>query len=638
VTAWVVRAIFIAVMPAAFSIDAAHWYEVAQALARGQNPYSTTYHLNWPPLWMQVVGTIGWFSAATELPFQRLLQFTLILFESATMAALFGLLKRVAPAANARVALLVGISLNPIAILLICQHGNFDVLVALWIVLFMTRVIAFEQSADGTDWSIACLFLGLAVLTKTAPLVLAPLLAYGARRLPAKSLALGAVLVAAPAALGMSIIYVLDPRGITQHVLDYRSIGGYFGISGLADLSGSAEVGRWWEAAFPWLLLAGLSWLTRLLWRKPRLTPTDLVLIAAMTLLALPTLGPGYGPQYIYWYLPLLIAIAAADPGWRKPLVGFYGVAALTYLVEYAMFETHGKFLVRLLPGNPDLARWSAEWSSSSGQTVIRLPIFVGCLMLLTLGGWRLRDCFSRTIVGGHPPIAGGQIVARRFRSSRSPRVVALLVVAAVVWVVLFFVRPTLRSGNGLAAEYYSNATWTGSPVQSVVDDLPSTEQMRARWGRRPPDTFGVTWTGYLTVAGGVYDFSTTSDDGSRLYIDDLLVVDNGGNHSVQTRTGRSPLTRGPHRVRLEYAQAGGDFELAWRWARENAVEGPIARWALSRRPVGYGAVIAARLVDLALWAIPLAIVVVGLWRLAFSPASRASLSGPEPVAPEVSG
>lgn len=634
-TAWVARAIFIAVMPAAFSIDATHWYEVAQALARGQNPYSTTYHLNWPPLWMQVVGAIGWLSAATELPFQRLLQFTLILFESATMAALFGLLKRVAPQANARVALLAGIALNPIAILLVCQHGNFDVLVALWIVLFMTRVIAFDERADVTDWSMACLFLGVAVLTKTAPLVLAPLLAYGARRLPARSLALGAVLVAAPAALGMSIIYVLDPRGVTQHVLDYRSIGGYFGISGLADLAGSAQVARWWDAAFPWLVLAVLFWLTRMLWRKPRLTPTDLVHIAAMTLIALPALGPGYGPQYIYWYLPFLVAMAAADPGWRRPLVGFYGIAALTYLVEYAMFETHGKFLVRLLPSNPDLAQWSSKWSTSSGQTVIRVPIFLGYLTLLALGGLRLRDRLARTTVGGRTPVADMQRGARAHRWPRSPRVAALLVVAAVVWVVLVFVRPSLRAGDGLAAAYYANATWTGSPQQSVVDPSPSTEQLRARWGPRPPDTFSVTWTGYLTVAGGVYDFSTTSDDGSRLYIDDVLVVDNGENHSVQTRTGRSQLARGPHRVRLEYVQAGADFELAWRWARENAVEGPIARWALSRRPVGYGTVIFARLVDLALWAIPLAIVLVGLWRLALLPASR---SWPEPVAPEVSG
>ena len=38
---------------------------------------------------------------------------------------------------------------------------------------------------------------------------------------------------------------------------------------------------------------------------------------------------------------------------------------------------------------------------------------------------------------------------------------------------------------------------------------------------------------GSLYVDGGSYDFQVQSDDGSLLYIDGELVIDNDGNHSV---------------------------------------------------------------------------------------------------------
>ena len=112
-----------------------------------------------------------------------------------------------------------------------------------------------------------------------------------------------------------------------------------------------------------------------------------MVLLAAMLLMTVPALGPGYGPNYIYWFLPLLVASAACEAGaWRETAHRVLCGSALTYLVEYAMFDTHGMFLVRLLPENPQVARWSREWSSAQAQTIIRLPLFAGYLALLAGG------------------------------------------------------------------------------------------------------------------------------------------------------------------------------------------------------------------------------------------------------------
>jgi hypothetical protein len=156
-----------------------------------------------------------------------------------------------------------------------------------------------------------------------------------------------------------------------------------------------------------------------------------------------------------------------------------------------------------------------------------------------------------------------------------------------------------MPAGNGLAARYYANTTFADGPVETAYDRLPSTAQMAERWHGRPPQVFGVVWTGYISAPrADQYRFATTSDDGSRLFVDDRLVVDNGGPHSRATQSGTITLSRGSHRVRLEYTQFGGGSELAWLWTRGNAPLAPVPTWALSRRAVASGTATAARFAE----------------------------------------
>jgi hypothetical protein len=175
------------------------------------------------------------------------------------------------------------------------------------------------------------------------------------------------------------------------------------------------------------------------------------------------------------------------------------------------------------------------------------------------------------------------------------------LMTGLALWAGSGVVRSILPAGDGLLALYYDNPDWKSWPVFSAVDAEPSTAQVVRRWNNAPPVAFSVVWTGYLSVVrSGLYDFATTSDDGSRLFIDDQLVVDNGGPHANTTRSGGARLNQGAHRVRLEFFQAGGDFGLSWSWARDGGSYSTVPAWALSQRPVHYQTVAAARLVDFA--------------------------------------
>ena len=80
-------------------------------------------------------------------------------------------------------------------------------------------------------------------------------------------------------------------------------------------------------------------------------------------------------------------------------------------------------------------------------------------------------------------------------------------------------------------------------------------------WGEGAPadevgaNIYSVRWTGFVVApTAGEYTFHVTSDDGSRLWIDDDLVVDNWGDHAMEERAGKIELEAGvPRRLRIEF-------------------------------------------------------------------------------------
>lgn len=397
--AWLVRGLFILIVPAAaHSLDVDHWQQVARILEQGGNPYQRTTYLNWPPVWMQLIEFLSRASGFLGVSFLRVLQTFLMAVEAAVVLVVLRMARELVPTADARRLLIVGISLNPIAILLICQHGNFDILVALWILLFMGSLLAYNRDNDPVDLLSACLFLGLGILTKTFPFILAPLLARGFRQVTPKIRFLGSLLLLGPVVLGMSIIYVLAPEGVTTNVLAYRSSGGWFGVTGLLLMGGADDLLRIYGTFFIVLVAVAMVFVAFLIWRRPWTGDREFLLLAGLLLIAVPALGPGYAPQYFYWFLPLLILTFAAYPGrWRLVLVGFYLIAAVTYLVEYAIFPSHGAFLARLTASEPFIT-WSRTWSTQTSQTLIRMPIFFAFLTLLAAGFTLLRRSLKENL------------------------------------------------------------------------------------------------------------------------------------------------------------------------------------------------------------------------------------------------
>jgi 4-amino-4-deoxy-L-arabinose transferase-like glycosyltransferase len=114
------------------------------------------------------------------------------------------------------------------------------------------------------------------------------------------------------------------------------------------------------------------------------------------------------------------------------------------------------------------------------------------------------------------------------------------------------------QAGQGLLATYRNEDGSTHTQLDRIF-----TANMRGR----DQGSLSILWDGWLGVpSDGEYGFRTISDDGSRVWIDGALVVDNWGQHGIQERRESLMLDRGDHRFQVEYEDLGGfaDFELTW--------------------------------------------------------------------------
>ncbi|HEY3445285.1 MAG TPA: PA14 domain-containing protein [Myxococcales bacterium] len=81
-------------------------------------------------------------------------------------------------------------------------------------------------------------------------------------------------------------------------------------------------------------------------------------------------------------------------------------------------------------------------------------------------------------------------------------------------------------------------------------------------------DAYRIEWTGAVAVPReGDWTFYLTSDDGSTLDLDGKRVVENGGAHPMQERSGTAKLSAGMHPLKLVFDQLGGDAGVKFEWA-----------------------------------------------------------------------
>jgi hypothetical protein len=115
-------------------------------------------------------------------------------------------------------------------------------------------------------------------------------------------------------------------------------------------------------------------------------------------------------------------------------------------------------------------------------------------------------------------------------------------------------------------AQYFANATVTGTPVRSVCETAPLNRGYAAGSpAGLPADNFSVRWDGSFRFTGGSTTFSGSSDNGMRVWLDGAQIVDRWTTAGPWTLT-RSVLA-GVHTVRVDYVERTGTAFVRLSWS-----------------------------------------------------------------------
>jgi hypothetical protein len=132
---------------------------------------------------------------------------------------------------------------------------------------------------------------------------------------------------------------------------------------------------------------------------------------------------------------------------------------------------------------------------------------------------------------------------------------------------------------QGLLAEFFDFNVGYGqlpdmsgmTPDVTRIDEQINYPSTNNAWPGLPAsmaDTFGSRHTGAIRIdTPGTYTFYLESDDGSKMWLNGALLIDNDGLHGMQERQGTVNLAAGYHPFRIEFFENTGGAGLIFRWA-----------------------------------------------------------------------
>ncbi|HMT22464.1 MAG TPA: PA14 domain-containing protein, partial [Promineifilum sp.] len=113
--------------------------------------------------------------------------------------------------------------------------------------------------------------------------------------------------------------------------------------------------------------------------------------------------------------------------------------------------------------------------------------------------------------------------------------------------------------GGPWEGKYWNNRNLSGNPVLVRQDG-----SINFDWGDGSPapqvytDNFSVQWTQTANLPAGTYRFSATTDDGMRVWVDNVMIIDSWFDSQAHTVSADVYLGAGNHTIVVQYYEAGG--------------------------------------------------------------------------------
>jgi fibro-slime domain-containing protein len=167
------------------------------------------------------------------------------------------------------------------------------------------------------------------------------------------------------------------------------------------------------------------------------------------------------------------------------------------------------------------------------------------------------------------------------------------IIPVAAIFIGLFLLiqgAKVLSPRHGLQGRYYANDSWDGPPVLMTFDSSISFDKKTMSMRTGNFDRSSAIWDGYIFVPkSSTYRFSVNSDDGSWVYVDGALLIDNGGIHPAKKESKDIFLLRGSYSLRIKYFDAGDEGNVVFRWKETKTFPFLMAPLYLYPKPISFG-------------------------------------------------
>jgi alpha-L-fucosidase len=201
-------------------------------------------------------------------------------------------------------------------------------------------------------------------------------------------------------------------------------------------------------------------------------------------------------------------------------------------------------------------------------------------------GNLEVRYSTDGSIPGPASPKAEGPVVITgsrtiRARSFRAGKPVSPVSSAGFTQVLPLPASHAAGLVPGITFSYY-HGEWDSLPDFAPMIPVKKGRLRNFESPRLRDEYYGFVYDAFVSVpATGVYWFFTESDDGSRLSVDDSLVVDNDGLHGMAEKRGVIALGAGLHTIKVAYFNKTGGAGLGVSWRGPGFEKCPLPDAAL---------------------------------------------------------
>ena len=146
-------------------------------------------------------------------------------------------------------------------------------------------------------------------------------------------------------------------------------------------------------------------------------------------------------------------------------------------------------------------------------------------------------------------------------------------------------------TGTGLQGSYYKGIHLSGTPLLTRIDTAVNFELTYSKQpqvlspapGIVPEDMYSVRWTGQVQPQySETYTFYTVSDDGVRLWVNGVQLVDNWTNQSAAEKSGSLTLVAGQkYDITIEYYENTGDAVTQLLWSSASTPKAVVPKTQL---------------------------------------------------------